>query len=289
MKTKLLILSFLLTSAIAMSQVAANQVDDFEDGTTQNWGVGGGASNPPTNIATGGPNGTDDNFLSYTTTGNPGGPGSKMIIFSLDNQWSGNFTSENIVGIRFDVKVLGADLMLRIALSDQDSAGPDPTQIVTTNAVAVTAGTGWTTVTIPISSSDFTYLLGPNSINYVLANTSEMRILHNSNATWVGSAIGATLQLDNITALTSLGVNEQNLAGDFKILQNPASSRLILSLPRSSSEIKLDVFDVLGKKIVTKQLSGVSSSIDISKWNSGVYLVRLSSDNITQTKRFIKQ
>jgi len=78
-------------------------------------------------------------------------------------------------------------------------------------------------------------------------------------------------------------------ASQFKILQNPSSSKLMLSLPRVSGSITLDVFDVLGKKILTKEVSSISSTIDVTKWNNGVYLVRLTADNATQTKRFVKQ
>ena len=63
----------------------------------------------------------------------------------------------------------------------------------------------------------------------------------------------------------------------------------MLSLPRISGSITLDVFDVLGKKILTKEVSSISSTIDVTKWNNGVYLVRLTADNATQTKRFVKQ
>jgi len=87
---------------------------------------------------------------------------------------------------------------------------------------------------------------------------------------------------------TLLGIDEFS-TDQFKILQNPASDKLLLHLPRIASSITLDVFDVLGKRILTKGINGVSSTIDVSKWNSGVYLVRLSSDDVTQTKRFVKQ
>jgi hypothetical protein len=87
---------------------------------------------------------------------------------------------------------------------------------------------------------------------------------------------------------TLLGIEEFS-SNQFRILQNPAKSRLELSLPRVSGALTLDVFDVLGKRIFSKELSGVAPSIDISKWNAGVYLVRLSADNVTETKRFIKQ
>ena len=42
-----------------MSQVAANQVDDFQDGTEQNWIIGnpGSAVFPPANVADAGPTG----------------------------------------------------------------------------------------------------------------------------------------------------------------------------------------------------------------------------------------
>ncbi len=79
-----------------------------------------------------------------------------------------------------------------------------------------------------------------------------MRILSSDAATWDGAdEINATLRIDNITAVTSLSVNEQVVSNDFKISHNPSKSKLMLSLP--NSDVKLDVFDVLGKKILTKQ------------------------------------
>ena len=286
MKTKLLLLFLLFTSMISFAQVIANQTDDFEDGTTQNWIIGnpGSAPFPPVNVATGGPAGTDDSFLQYSSTGINGQPGSKMVIFNTANQWSSNFTAEGIVGIKFDVQVLTNDLNLRIAFLGSG------TRICTTNAVPVAAGGGWTTVTIPISASDMEVIIGGSSVETALTNVTTMRILSSSAPAWdEADIVDSTIRIDNITAITSLGVNDQAVSSGFKIIQNPSKSKLMLSLPSSNSELKLDVFDVLGKKILTKQLNGLSSSIDVSKWNNGVYLVRVTSDAGTQTKRFVKQ
>lgn len=284
MKTKLLLLSFLLTSAIGFSQVVADQVDDFEDGTVQGWQISqfGTPPNQATNIPDGGPNGAGDNFLSYTTTGAPGGEGSKVLVFNQSSHWTGNFTTANIVAIKFDVKVEINNVNLRVAFEGGGN------QIVTTNSVPVVAGTGWTSVTIPVSASDFTLLVG-SDIPSVLASVSTIRILSNNNPVWVGEARAVTLQLDNIIPSTTLSINEQNLNSDFKILQNPSKSKMTLSLPSLSSAVKLDVFDVLGKKIMSKELNSLTSYIDVSKWNSGVYLVRVTTDLGTQTKRFLKQ
>ena len=134
--------------------MSANQVDDFEDATTQNWIIGGPRSAvfPPANVATDGPNGLDDNYLTYTSTSpEMGRSGSKTVLFSAGAQWSSNFTSEGIVAIKFDVRVRINDLNLRVAFQ-----GPNGKRICTTNAVSALAGSGWQTFTIPISASDFT-------------------------------------------------------------------------------------------------------------------------------------
>ncbi|WP_299224492.1 T9SS type A sorting domain-containing protein [uncultured Psychroserpens sp.] len=288
MKIKLLILTFLTISSITFAQVVADQVDDFEGGSTVGWAVGNAASNPPTNIVDGGPDGAGDNYMSYTTTGSGGGPGSKMVIYSRNVQWSGNYTAQGIVAITFDVKAETADLTLRFGLSDE-TTNVGGTQIVTTNPVVVTAGSGWQSVTIPISPSDFTNLGGANTIEGVLASVAETRIISNAGATWLGESGLRTMDLDNITASTTLGISEVENNNEFSILPNPASTRLNIYMSQSDTEAMISVYDVLGKRVFNKSLNALSTSIDVNNWNSGVYLVRVTTDSGTQTKRFVKQ
>jgi hypothetical protein len=93
-----------------------------------------------------------------------------------------------------------------------------------------------------------------------------------------------------ITMLSfTLSVAEVQLS-EFKISPNPATERLNITLPNGFENVKLEVFDVLGKNIYNNKLNDIRrSSIDISKWSSGIYLVRLSTNSSIQTKRFIKQ
>ena len=77
----------------------------------------------------------------------------------------------------------------------------------------------------------------------------------------------------------------------FSIYPNPSSDVMNINIPTLTDEgLKLEVYDILGKKVYSQQLSELSSNINIAKWNSGLYLVRLSSPNqdITLTKRFVK-
>lgn len=75
----------------------------------------------------------------------------------------------------------------------------------------------------------------------------------------------------------------------FSISPNPASTVLHIKVSTKIQKAKIIVFNVLGKKVYAKDLNTLSPTIDVSKWNSGVYLVKISSENFSQTKRFVKQ
>lgn len=294
MKTKLLILSMLLTTSFAFSQIAANQVDDFEDGTSQGWTIG----NPTlagiliTTPADGGPDGAGDGYFSYTTTGSSNGGGSKCLVYTRNVQWSGDFGGQNVVAIKLDVRAVSGDLNLRVGLADQDSNSFPVTQMVTTTPIVVTAGSGWQEVTIPIQPADFSVLPGGSGLtpDQVLASVVEMRLFSNPSISWLGESGLRVMEFNDITASTTLSTIDIEDVSEFSISPNPTSSKLNVYLPKNSKNTTLSVFDVLGKRVFSKSLDALTStSIDVSNWNSGVYIIRISSDNATQTKRFVKQ
>lgn len=77
--------------------------------------------------------------------------------------------------------------------------------------------------------------------------------------------------------------------GSFTISPNPSKNKLNINLPKSSEDMTLEVFDVLGKRIHKTTITNLETSIDVSRWKTGVYLVKISNEKISQTKRFIKQ
>ena len=63
---------------------------DFESGTTDGWQVGNANHpNPPTNVASGGPDGAGDNFLQAQSNGG-GGAGSRLAFFNESADWTGD-------------------------------------------------------------------------------------------------------------------------------------------------------------------------------------------------------
>ncbi|WP_347925330.1 T9SS type A sorting domain-containing protein [Pontimicrobium sp. SW4] len=282
MKQKLLYLFFsLLISASVSGQVTAGQIDDFEDTTTQGWRIGGaGGASGPTNVATGGPGGTS--YLQYVSTGT-GTVASKMIIINTD-QWIGNYTGQGIKAIRFHVKVETNDLNLRVAFNG------DGGRISSTNPLFIAAGSGWQLVEIPVEVGDFSLVSGGSNVAATLLNVYEVRLLSSPTPAWQGETIASTLSLDNITAKTSfLSTKDNKLVNAFSISPNPGRNRLNLKLSKLNSNATIEVFDVLGKRIYANRVNTITKTVDASQWNNGVYLVRLTTDSGTQTKRFVKQ
>ncbi|WP_400079645.1 T9SS type A sorting domain-containing protein [Winogradskyella sp. R77965] len=76
---------------------------------------------------------------------------------------------------------------------------------------------------------------------------------------------------------------------EFMISPNPAKNSLNIKLTAKSTETMVEVFDVLGKRVYKGQITQLESSLNITSWKSGVYLVRVSDEKTTKTKRFIKQ
>lgn len=284
MKQKLLFLFFSILISYSVCAQTVGQVDDFEDGTVQGWIIGPFASppNPPTNEPTGGPAGAGDNFLTYSSLGGSGA-GSRMVIMNQDARWSGDFTTAGIVRIKMDVRVTVADLNLRVALT---GAGG---RISTTNAVTVAAGSGWTSIVIPIEASDMQTVPGGSSVSGTLADVTEIRILSSASPAFKGDAMVATLEIDNIEAATFLNTRDSRLSNAFAISPNPGSDKLNLKLSKLNNNASVEVFDVLGKKIYADRIQAMTKTVNVSQWNNGVYLVRLTTDSGTQTKRFVKQ
>lgn len=103
---------------------------------------------------------------------------------------------------------------------------------------------------------------------------------------------GANSMSGVITVDPNLGLEElSKLPSKFSIYPNPSVSTLNIDVPNLINDgFKLEVFDVLGKKIHLQNLNALTSVIDITKWNSGLYLVRITSkdNSIAFTKRFVK-
>lgn len=95
----------------------------------------------------------------------------------------------------------------------------------------------------------------------------------------------------NLTVESVLGVSENLLENAVRIFPNPAKTEVTIA---KSSDISLEsatVFDITGRVIMTVNLKAMNQekTIDISKFQSGIYLIKLESANATLTKQLLKK
>ena len=197
------VLGSLTAPAFALS---VGMVDTFQGGLTDGWASGPANPNPPVNVANGGPLGIGDGYLQITSTGTPpsGTPtaGGKLVAFS-GPQWAGDYIGTGVTAIDMDVSNLGAtDLDLRLAF--QGSSGT----ALSTDAIQVAAGSGWTRLSFPVDPGALT---GPAVA--ALSGVTQFRLYHSPSAVFVGPAIEAQLGVDNITAVPEAGTGLMLVAG----------------------------------------------------------------------------
>ncbi len=100
---------------------------------------------------------------------------------------------------------------------------------------------------------------------------------------------GANSMSGTITVEESLGI-EDEILNSFSIKSNPVNQNLELSFSQNLPKGELVIIDLLGKAVFSTTVNNSSSAlIDVSSLKSGLYIVKISSGNSTQSKRFIKK
>ena len=79
--------------------------------------------------------------------------------------------------------------------------------------------------------------------------------------------------------------NESFNVSEFKLFPNPNNTGTLSISSNGSESIDVKVFDVLGKKIIDSEV--VNNSLDVSRLNAGLYIVKLTQGNATVTKKLI--
>lgn len=88
---------------------------------------------------------------------------------------------------------------------------------------------------------------------------------------------------------TLLSVDDLIGLSNFNLYPNPTKTILNLELNSSDDGLIYQVFDILGKQVLNGNVNTTDlSQIDVSSLNSGLYLIKVSTGDKNETKRFIK-
>lgn len=119
-----------------------------------------------------------------------------------------------------------------------------------------------------------------NSVN-MAANTAYEKI--NTTPTSTYNTTG-TWRIDNVTLTgTTLGVKENNISG-LKVYPNPAKNNLFVSSD-SFAEKQVELYDVLGKVALKTKVT--NAPINLSGLTSGVYVVKVTEEGKTATRKIV--
>jgi hypothetical protein len=90
-----------------------------------------------------------------------------------------------------------------------------------------------------------------------------------------------------------LNVDHHSQIVNFNVFPNPVADKLNIDINTASAQqTEINLYDVEGKIVLSKQLSGVNNSInevlDCSSLNQGIYFLKAKSGRATKTLRVVK-
>ena len=118
---------------------------------------------------------------------------------------------------------------------------------------------------------------GGNGSGSIVLYDSNNDIIYSSGGDY-GSGDGVSFISDGI-----LGVNS-NILTNVAIYPNPASS--VLNIDNAENSV-IEVFDLLGRVVLSRINISMNEQLNISELNSGTYLIRISNDTKVLTDKFI--
>ncbi|MDG1245844.1 MAG: T9SS type A sorting domain-containing protein [Polaribacter sp.] len=97
----------------------------------------------------------------------------------------------------------------------------------------------------------------------------------------------ATVYVDNFYFYkeATAGIDDQDLVS-LNMYPNPASD--VLNISAQSTINSVEIFNVLGQKVITMQVENTSAEINVSNLNAGIYLIKYEINNSSSTKKFVK-
>ena len=76
---------------------------------------------------------------------------------------------------------------------------------------------------------------------------------------------------------------------DFKLYPNPSSDSFTVDFDKFVEEASIEVYSILGNRILQQNIASNGNAIEVNNWKPGIYLVKISNNQGSETKRFVKQ
>lgn len=122
------------------------------------------------------------------------------------------------------------------------------------------------------------------SIPYTSTATGTYYLAFNATS---AANTGSLLLFEYSVSDNTLGVSDFNMEGITNTYDNRTD---VLTLKTNSIPLdKIEIYDILGQKVLNRQLSGQMDKINLSNLLDGIYIIRVSSSETTLTTKLLKQ
>jgi PKD repeat protein len=105
--------------------------------------------------------------------------------------------------------------------------------------------------------------------------------------TSTGGCIDVICQSVTYSIATTL--DQLNTKNGISIYPNPTNGIFTIALNSISTNASIVVYTVVGKEVINQQLTNTTTSIDLTKFDKGIYFVRIQNRDQLFTQRIIKQ
>jgi myo-inositol-hexaphosphate 3-phosphohydrolase len=96
-------------------------------------------------------------------------------------------------------------------------------------------------------------------------------------------ALNLVLSSENPTAVIGM---QETLLDEVQIFPNPTHNLLSVSVPKNLNDAVIKVYDLSGKELIQMYSDEAIQVFDVSKLNSGVYFLKITTQEGERTLRF---
>jgi hypothetical protein len=121
-----------------------------------------------------------------------------------------------------------------------------------------------------------------NSVCNYLASPAGVVEIHDN-------ATGCNNPAEIESACAAISTDEVAGAAIFSGYPNPASSQVIIVTSVGSTKGQLSIINLHGKELITREVTGSKTRLDISHLGNGVYFIRLTCDETVMVRKLVKQ
>lgn len=126
------------------------------------------------------------------------------------------------------------------------------------------------------------------SLNFEITTAGTYYIVFKTG-NWEGSLGSTGVTIDNVTLYDAATLNTTNFETQtFSIVPNPTANTWSVTANNQKMEA-IEIFDLQGKKVKTLTPNNTSVNIDASDLSAGIYLMNITTNSGTTTKKLIKQ